>query len=141
MVLCHRCNTARSAGRRFCAECGAPLPLICAACGFENKISEKFCGGCGHSLKTGQPSAPDPGSYPGTSAGAGAAPRPGAAAATELGSGPPLQPMIGGLERRHLSILFCDLVGSADLCQRLDAEDLRLVICAYQRVASSSMPT
>ena len=39
-------------------------------------------------------------------------------------------------ERRQLTVMFCDLVGSTDLSQRLDAEDLRNVVRAYQESAS-----
>ena len=39
-------------------------------------------------------------------------------------------------ERRHLTILFCDVVGSTELATRLDPEDLREVIGAYQRAAA-----
>ena len=39
-------------------------------------------------------------------------------------------------ERRQLTVMFCDLVGSTDLSQRLDAEDLRSVVRAYQDAAS-----
>ena len=35
-------------------------------------------------------------------------------------------------ERRQLTVLFCDLVGSTALSQALDPEDLRTVIRAYQ---------
>jgi class 3 adenylate cyclase/tetratricopeptide (TPR) repeat protein len=35
-------------------------------------------------------------------------------------------------ERRQLTVMFCDIVGSTDLSQRLDAEDLRDVVRAYQ---------
>jgi class 3 adenylate cyclase len=34
-------------------------------------------------------------------------------------------------ERRHLTVMFCDLVGSTALASRLDPEDLREVIGAY----------
>jgi class 3 adenylate cyclase len=40
-------------------------------------------------------------------------------------------------ERRQLTVMFCDLVDSTDLSQRLDAEDLRNVVRAYQESASS----
>jgi class 3 adenylate cyclase len=41
-------------------------------------------------------------------------------------------------ERRPLSVMFCDLIGSTALSSRLDAEDLREVIRAYQaRVAET----
>ena len=36
-------------------------------------------------------------------------------------------------ERRHVTVLFCDLVGSTDLSRRFDPEDLRDVISAYHR--------
>ena len=37
----------------------------------------------------------------------------------------------GSAERRQLTIMFCDLVGSTALSARLDPEDLRSVIGAY----------
>jgi class 3 adenylate cyclase/tetratricopeptide (TPR) repeat protein len=42
-------------------------------------------------------------------------------------------------ERRQLTVMFCDLVGSTELSQRLDAEDLRSVVRAYQEVASQAI--
>jgi class 3 adenylate cyclase len=36
-------------------------------------------------------------------------------------------------ERRQLTVMFCDLVGSTELSTRLDPEDLRSVIDAYHR--------
>ena len=36
-------------------------------------------------------------------------------------------------ERRQLTVMFCDLVGSTPLCARLDPEDLRGIIGAYHR--------
>ncbi len=42
-------------------------------------------------------------------------------------------------ERRRLTVMFCDLVGSTDLSQRLDAEDLRSVVRAYQESASQGI--
>jgi len=39
---------------------------------------------------------------------------------------------ISGAERRQLTVMFCDLVGSTALSARLDPEDLREVISAYQ---------
>ena len=38
-----------------------------------------------------------------------------------------------GAERRQLTVMFCDLVGSTALSARLDPEDLREVIGAYHR--------
>ncbi|EIM30070.1 AAA family ATPase [Microvirga lotononidis] len=46
------------------------------------------------------------------------------------------RPMPKEAERRHLSILFCDLVGSTALASRLDPEDMRDVLWTYQQVAA-----
>jgi class 3 adenylate cyclase/predicted ATPase len=39
-------------------------------------------------------------------------------------------------ERRQLTVMFCDLVGSTALSARLDPEDLREIIAAYHRVVA-----
>jgi class 3 adenylate cyclase len=39
-------------------------------------------------------------------------------------------------ERRQLTVMFCDLVGSTALAARLDPEDLREVIAAYHRTVA-----
>ena len=39
-------------------------------------------------------------------------------------------------ERRHLTVMFCDLVGSTALSQQLDPEDLRNVVRGYQKAAA-----
>ena len=39
-------------------------------------------------------------------------------------------------ERRQLTVLFCDLVGSTPLSSQLDPEDLRAVVRAYQEAAA-----
>ena len=39
-------------------------------------------------------------------------------------------------ERRQLTVMFVDLVGSTELSQRLDPEDMREVILAYQQAVS-----
>src|SRR5438132_5417293 len=39
-------------------------------------------------------------------------------------------------ERRQLTVMFCDLVGSTELSSRLDPEDLREVVAAYHRAVA-----
>jgi len=59
----------------------------------------------------------------------------------ELGSPAPAAPQVAAAspiprdsaERRQLTVMFCDLVGSTTLSARLDPEDLREVIGAYHR--------
>ena len=48
----------------------------------------------------------------------------------------PAPPPAEGAERRQLSVMFCDLVGSTTLSTRLDPEDLREVIGAYHRAVA-----
>src|SRR5215468_3734481 len=42
-------------------------------------------------------------------------------------------------ERRQLTVMFCDLVGSTELALRLDPEDLHEVIAAYHRSVSETI--
>src|SRR5688500_13707035 len=35
-------------------------------------------------------------------------------------------------QRRHMTVMFCDLVGSTPLAESLDAEDFREILSAYQ---------
>jgi class 3 adenylate cyclase/tetratricopeptide (TPR) repeat protein len=48
----------------------------------------------------------------------------------------PPGPVGASAERRQLTVLFCDLVGSTELAARLDPEDLREIIAAYHRRVS-----
>src|SRR6266545_4619919 len=49
---------------------------------------------------------------------------------------PPHAPYTPDAERRQLTVLFCDLVDSTALASRLDAEDLREVVRAYQEACA-----
>lgn len=109
-MLCTKCNTENRGGRRFCAGCGAVLASACAKCGFGNEPGERFCGGCGAPLQAEAP-APER-STVGSAAAQSAAPT---------------------AERRQLTVLFSDLVGSTALSTQLDPEDLRRVIRTYER--------
>jgi class 3 adenylate cyclase/tetratricopeptide (TPR) repeat protein len=111
-MRCPSCTTENAAARRFCAECGAPLPSPCPACGFENERTAKFCGGCGKPV--GEITTP--------------------AAATT-----PPPPRSERAERRQLAVMFCDLVGSTPLSSRLDPEDLREVIGAYHKCVAETI--
>ena len=112
---CQSCGSDNRDGRRFCAKCGAALPAACAACGFVNQADDAFCGGCGAAMAAA----------PATSTPAAPAPRP--AAETSHA------------ERRQLTVMFCDLVGSTALSERLDPEELRDVIGAYQEACAAAI--
>src|SRR5262245_21601540 len=99
-VRCPSCTAENARAGRFCTKCGASLPSSCAACGFENEPAARFCGGCGKPI--GETAAPTQPAAPPSSRAARA-------------------------ERRQLTVMFCDLVGSTALAARLDPEDLREV--------------
>jgi class 3 adenylate cyclase/tetratricopeptide (TPR) repeat protein/energy-coupling factor transporter ATP-binding protein EcfA2 len=114
-MRCSSCNHDNRTDRRFCTECGATLSVACPSCGAPAEVGEKFCGGCGVRLPT---VAPAPG-----------APTPTREPEAALPAG----------ERRQLTVLFCDLVGSTPLSQQLDAEEWRDLIAQYQQAAAGAV--
>jgi class 3 adenylate cyclase/tetratricopeptide (TPR) repeat protein len=58
-----------------------------------------------------------------------------AASATSASTSPPTI----DAERRQLTVMFCDLVGSTALSARLDPEDLREIIAAYHRAVATTV--
>jgi class 3 adenylate cyclase len=102
--VCPRCSASVESGDKFCGDCGAPLPWVCGACGRSNPIDKRFCRNCGAAAGTGEADNHD---------------------SVARGVGPQ------SAERRQLTVMFTDLVGSTALGARLDAEDLREVIAAY----------
>lgn len=121
MLECPKCKASNREGRRFCSACGGPLSKACAGCGFENDLGERFCGGCGKALDAA-PAAPAPGS-------SAAVPSPSAPASPP----PPESP---DAERRQVTVLFCDLVGSTGLSGRLDPEEMRELLAQYQQACA-----
>jgi class 3 adenylate cyclase/predicted ATPase len=112
-MRCPSCGHDNRVDRRFCGRCGAALAIACAACGRANEPDEKFCGGCGTALTAEAPAI------------GAAAPAPKAEAASRTG------------ERRQLTVLFCDLVGSTELSGRLDPEELRDLVGSYQEATAA----
>jgi class 3 adenylate cyclase len=51
----------------------------------------------------------------------------------------PAPPSLAGAERRQLTVMFCDLVGSTALSVSLDPEDLRQVIGAYHDAVGNTV--
>jgi class 3 adenylate cyclase/tetratricopeptide (TPR) repeat protein len=130
-MRCTKCGTESKTGRKFCANCGSALAIRCPQCGAENDPSSKFCEDCGATLAPVMPSAI-----------AQNAPQPLAdihvtARAADAGAAP-LTASAGG-ERRHLTVLFCDLVGSTEISTRLDPEEWREVVAGYHRAAAEAI--
>ena len=92
--------------------------IRCGTCGRDNARSHRFCGGCGATLAAVR------------CASCGAAVADGAKFCGACGA-------LLAAERRQLTIMFVDLVGSTALSARLDPEDLRDVIDAYRHAVAA----
>jgi class 3 adenylate cyclase/tetratricopeptide (TPR) repeat protein len=101
-MVCSSCGTENRAGRKFCAQCGSQLAVSCPSCGAANEPGERFCGECGTPLEEGIARSSAP-----------AVSRP------------------KGTERRHVSVLFADLVGFTTLSEHRDPEEVRELLSRY----------
>jgi class 3 adenylate cyclase/tetratricopeptide (TPR) repeat protein len=106
-MRCGSCGAEWPPGKRFCADCGAPLAASCPGCGEPIEEGKRFCGECGTELR---PSVP----------------------ATGDGSPAPEFPVA---ERRVCSVLFADLVGFTPLSESRDPEEVREILSRYFETA------
>ena len=125
-VACPRCRHANPARAKFCLECGQRLGATCAACGAELPDHAKFCMECGHPVGSVAAAAPaEPAAMePATRAPAAYTPR--HLAEKILTS----RAALAG-ERKAVTVLFCDLVGSTALAERLGAEGMHTLINGF----------
>jgi class 3 adenylate cyclase/tetratricopeptide (TPR) repeat protein len=107
-MYCPSCGADAGDSGAFCQRCGSSLVRRCPACHEQTPPGSLFCSACGAKL---------------TSSADGSAVQPDA---------PPEPSAAPVVERRQLTVMFCDLVGSTDLSSRLDLEDLHEAITAYQ---------
>src|SRR5262245_33522305 len=121
-MRCASCGFDNPEGVRFCHDCGAPVQNRCSQCGNENPLPAKFCGQCGTVLK-GQPSVSAPRDH---------SAEPGGPSALRTSGPSAAEP-----ERRQLTVMFSDLVGSTALSEHLDPEELREVVRAYQETCTA----
>src|SRR6266481_4243390 len=112
-MRCLSCNAENQPTANFCVECGSAFQTTCVKCGFKNPPVAKFCQECGVGLSA-PVQAPD----------------------LETSPGHPRE--VAG-ERRHLTVLFCDLVGSTEIAARLDPEEWRETVAGYHRVAAEAI--
>ena len=94
---------------RFCAACGASMTPACQACGATCAVGARYCAQCGTPLDI-----------------------------SEL-SQSTLADARDDAERRQITVVFCDLVGSMQLSEQLDPEDLRTALQIYQKVAAQAV--
>jgi hypothetical protein len=104
-------------GGKFCEHCGSALPCVCLRCGHPNSAQARFCSECGSGFAPSTLSvAPSTG------------PRP----------TPPTTPA-SSAERRQLTIMFCDMVGSSTLSTRLDPEAQSKIITAFHTCCANEI--
>ncbi len=128
-MRCSRCDAENPLQTKFCGQCGAPLLAVCAQCGTENPPGFKFCGECGRPLGAAAPAAPElepaarstniPRSY-----------TPPHLAEKILSSRTALEG-----ERKQVTVLFCDLVNSTGLAERLGPETMHLLLNRFFELA------
>lgn len=96
-MQCPQCQHQNPDGSRFCNACGTKLDMTCPACNHVNPPESRFCNACGHNLAA-TPSSIQPEAQPISEA-----------------ERSPIEPPIVEAERRQLTVMFCDLVGSTPL--------------------------
>ena len=133
-MRCASCGFDNPQGLKFCEECGTPLLRLCPSCGQQVRPTAKFCGACGTTLGAAGKPAPAKGRKPKGAKTPGQVPRP-KRQPTPTRS----QVATPEAERRQLTVMFCDLVGSTPLAEKLDPEDLRAVILAYQQTCADQI--
>ncbi len=127
-MKCSQCDFDNKPNKKFCIKCGSKLILKCPQCALEIEVGDDFCGECGHDLRVPKESPPiDHSESP--HAMSTAAPN------DVLETVPVAEVRTTDAERRQLTVMFCDLVGSTKLSGQLDPEDLREVVRAYQETA------
>ncbi len=124
-LKCSNCGNINPGDARFCQECGKPLETVCPNCSTPNATIAKFCKNCGYALAAGgqavkqrqdqENSRIDPpvdARYARLAASAPAALVEKMKASAHLAG-----------ERRVVTALFADVVGSTSLAENLDPED------------------
>jgi class 3 adenylate cyclase/tetratricopeptide (TPR) repeat protein len=110
-VLCASCGKENRDDARFCRGCGTPLAIRCPACGAEQADDATFCDRCGARVGV-PPAAPTPSSY-----------TPAHLAARIRASRAALEG-----ERKLVTVLFADVVGSTSIAERIGPEEMRALM-------------
>ncbi|PCJ19022.1 MAG: hypothetical protein COB04_06495 [Gammaproteobacteria bacterium] len=126
-MRCNQCDFESPKGMKFCGGCGQGLQSGCASCGFENPAGFKFCGQCAESLAAS------------SDAGAKSDSASKSQLPIESKSIPEDDLFYGNqeAERRQITVLFCDIVGSSAISEQLDPEDFREVLRDYRQSCST----
>ncbi|MDQ3900639.1 MAG: AAA family ATPase, partial [Actinomycetota bacterium] len=108
-MKCLSCGHDNRALAKFCDECGTPLARVCPQCNEQLRPEARFCDACGHSLAT-----------PARSVTGSVTP---AYLAEKMRRRRPAEG-----ERRSVTVLFADAVGSTPLAEQLGEEGMYSVM-------------
>jgi class 3 adenylate cyclase len=117
-MKCPFCGFENPERAKFCQNCGKPQERLCPNCGTANSLQAKFCMNCGHGLdasSAGSATDLSPTSESRLARLAAATPPP---LARKMKS----TAQVSG-ERRIVTALFADVVGSTSLASQMDPED------------------
>ncbi len=131
-MRCTNCGTELIPGKRFCHACGTEAAQACPSCGRPVEAGFRFCPDCGARIAPDTPTA--------------AAPTPAPAVNDRLARlskhipqslAEKIRASTGAIagERKLVTVLFCDLVGSTAIAERLDPEDYRDLLEQYLELA------
>jgi class 3 adenylate cyclase len=125
---CSQCGFENPQGAKFCNRCGVKLEITCSSCGKVNPAGSSFCNECGQNLR--QPSEPLP---------------------KDLSFDEKLAKIQKYLptgltekilaqrdkiegERKHVTVMFCDMVGFTPLVEKLGPEDAYALMDQVQEI-------
>ncbi len=132
-MTCPNCSHTNPAPARFCENCGEPLVVRCPACREPVSPGAKFCSSCGFKLEVVE--APPPPARAATPAPLTALRQ--AAPAALVDKIMAERSRVEG-ERKLVTVLFADIVGSTSLAEAMDPEDWGEVVSgAHQRLAAA----
>ncbi len=117
-MKCLKCHTENPETKKFCTECGAKLSLICPHCKAEVLPTEKFCGECGHPLSVPPKTTPKP--LPSIDEKIAKIQH---YLPKDLADKILLQRERIEGERKQVTVLFTDMVGSTSMSEKLDPEE------------------
>ncbi len=139
-MRCPNCQTINPINAKYCLECGNRL-IVCPKCGTVNLPIAKFCIECGTHLQNIASAASSVTSLTLTSVTAmtnASRQNSGTDSNNEtvpdipaLRTATPTPAVIAPEERRVVTIMFADIIGSTPLADRLDPEDMRAILTGY----------
>ena len=118
-MKCPKCQTENPKSSKFCVECGNNIEIICPSCGSINSPRFKFCNECGQKLNLPAEASPP----------------------KDLSFDEKLEKIQKYLpkgitekilaqrdriegERKHVTVMFCDMVGFTGLSEKIDPEEV-----------------